>query len=141
MSTYRYIAGEGWADGKEPPANMCKFGTAIDHHTRPTYDFIDRNVTGAPVRIHGKRQWRTFLKDHGMTDEVPSTKREVDANDQYFKKRKREELQKGVSEAMDRAVAEVSKRPYARFGGLSRSEMTQDYSRERMRLERMRGGR
>lgn len=37
-----------------------------------TYDFVDYNTTGKPVKINNKRQWKEHLKLHGLNDDVPN---------------------------------------------------------------------
>ena len=39
---------------------------------RATYDFVDYNTTGKPVKINSKRQWQQHLKSHGLNDDVPN---------------------------------------------------------------------
>lgn len=39
---------------------------------RATYDFVDFNTTGKPVKINSKRQWQQHLKQHGLHDDVPN---------------------------------------------------------------------
>ena len=131
--SYRYIVGEGWVGGKEPPANLCKvIGANMDHRTLPTYDFTDVHGTGTPVRIHGKRQWREHLKRNGLTDDIHWTdakkpiRKEMSASDQ-----------RQISQAIDRAITEVSKRPYSCIGKqVSHDQLRREFSQLRQRQER-----
>ena len=89
---------------------------------RATYDFVDVNTTGQPVRIHNKRQWKDHLKRNGLNDDVkndPYTKSELeqrirDRNNskienkrkikqnvtEVYKKRKTVEFKQRVKEAI-----------------------------------------
>ena len=135
MSVYRFTASGGWQGGVEPKNNLSRFSTDVDYHTRPSYDFIDRNITGKPIRIHGKRQWRETLKRYSMNDDVHWT----DGKNSKRKPRSVEEFPKKVEEAVERAIKEVSKRPYCDWNKRwTEAEIRTDVQRERNRLYNMR---
>lgn len=44
---------------------------------KDTYDFLDYNTTGKPVKINNKKQWQQHLKKHGLNDDVPNDPKEM----------------------------------------------------------------
>lgn len=51
------------------PICKCNGFSANPIVNNPTYDFVDINTTGKPVRIHSKRQWKQHLKKLNLTDD------------------------------------------------------------------------
>ena len=135
---YRMVDGK-W-DGKEPPAKVKDWSAPLTDQycaVEASYDFVDLHTTGSPVRIHGKRQWRNHLKETGHTDDVGDWKGAPDRRAKFLRS-KQAEIRQKVSEAIDKAVGEVSRRPYACFGGLDRNQLRADFNRERTRQDNMR---
>lgn len=108
--SFKYTVKDGWEGGREPKDNLCKFSKAYSpNHTNPTYDFTTVDKAGNKVRIHGKSQFRTFMKDNGLTDNFAYSEKTL-------KLRSRENMQHRFSEAVRKsygeAVRRVRSRPY-----------------------------
>jgi hypothetical protein len=138
--TYVYRVGEGWLDGKEPRNGLCQFDAAVDHHTRPTYDFTDIHSTGKPVRIHGKAHWRQHLKENGLTDDTSFSDSYLDRRDKE-RNQLPESTRRKIREAIGDAIKVVSQKPYSTIGKtLSSSEIRSQLAEARRQQERKRNG-
>lgn len=135
MSVYRYRTGAGWENGLEPRNNLCRLSVSVDYHTRPTFDFVDYNMIGKPIRIHGKRHWRDTLKRNGFNDDVHWR----DGLNKKAKPKAVGEFSGKLDSVIEKVVREVSQKPYCSFGKkFTDSQIKDDFNRERNRLDNMR---
>lgn len=77
------------------------------------YEFVTRHLRpGTEIRSHG--QWRRFLKQHGMTDDLtPKELRDLAHTDTMKEKKSRErwaETKRQIEPAIERAVHQAVRR-------------------------------
>ena len=101
------------------------------------YNFVDVHVTGKPVQINGRRQWRRFLKENGSTDNVSwSAKSLKSPKTASFSPDVRRQVEKAVGEGIRR----VKQRPNHVLGRkrFTESELKRDmqqYRQSQLRKE------
>ena len=101
------------------------------------YNFVDVHVTGKPVQISGRRQWRRFLKENGSTDNVSwSAKSLKSPKAAPFSPDVRRQVEKAVGEGIRR----VKQRPNHVLGrrSFTESELKRDmqaYRQSKLRKE------
>ena len=94
----------------------CRCGSRADqlittaYHTSKDklWEFTDIHITGKPVRINGKQQWKNHLKQHNKHDDV--NLRSIEIINKNCKEKQKEIARKNINEGVVSAMKDMKER-------------------------------
>ena len=75
------------------------------------YEFVARNHQGKPVQIQGKRHWKSYMKSHGLTDDVSFSQKNGTLRNRAPELRK-EKLTQAIHKGIELGIKKARSKPY-----------------------------